>query len=96
MQSSAFFVGLMAAQMAVVLGLAWGLSRWWRWRAWWTRPILLLFVWFAGSAGLFLLFWASGADVFLIPYMLAVVGLRAAVIALPVWWLIERLVGKID
>jgi len=96
MQSSAFFVGLMMAQVAVLLGLAWGLSRWWHWRAWWTRPILLLIVWFAGSVALFLLFWASGADVYLIPYMLAAVLMRAAVIALPVWLLAERLVRKID
>jgi hypothetical protein len=80
----------------LVFGLAWTLGRLLGWRAWWTRPILLAVSWAGLSFGFFVLLWLSGADVFLFAYILARMALPGALMALPLWWLGDWLVKKID
>ena len=98
MLSSLFLFGplMLLFQAALLLALAWPLARLLRWQAWWQRALLMALVWAACSVGGFVLFALNGADVFLIPAMLAMSAIPAALAALLAWWLVPRLVKKID
>lgn len=81
---------------ALVFGAAWALGRVLGWRAWWTRPILLATSWAALSFGFFGLLGLAGADVFLFAWIAARMAVPGTIIALPLWWLGDWLVKKID
>lgn len=96
MPSFPFSFPLVVGLGAAVLALAWALARLLGWHAWWTRPLLLTASWALLSLGFFLLLGLSGADVYLFAWVLARMALPGAAAALPIWWLGEWLVRKID
>ena len=89
-------VAILLFQAGVLLAVAWPLGRLLGWRRWWSRPILVAMSWMACSAGGLVLFGAMGADVFIIPVGLAMSAVPAALLAVPLWWLGDWLVKKID
>jgi hypothetical protein len=102
MPSSLFLFGpqVLCMQAALLLALAWPLA-WplaWllRWQAWWQRALLVGMAWACCSVGGFVLFALNGADVFLIPYLLAKAAIPAALAALVAWLALARLVKNID
>ena len=86
MLSSLFLFG-----PVMLLFVAWTLARLLRWQAWWQRAALMTPAWLACSVGGFVLFALNGADVFLFPAMLAMTAMPAALVALLLWWLGDRL-----